>query len=263
MRAGTRFLSIVIMRQDSRRPGRLPRRSTRTIMTSRVTTRLPLDLPDRSRTRRLSTHPPSTVLVRYYVIVLIRTPARRLKSCCPRLTRLLVSAMNDEASSDGSSAAGPALPAGVLKTRTAWAGDELEMDHTREQIRRGADDEVDHQATHAAVDISQFHNKEVGSGYQARHVVRQKTGPGSDGIKVRGLTGGTSSFGETEGRGEKMESDKKKKKKAKKTKKNNSMSAKRKRDTDDNHDKYRVADQYLQCKGVREFRIEIEKILRE
>lgn len=127
--------------------------------------------------------------------------------------------MNDEASSDGSSAAGPALPAGVLKTRTAWAGDELEMDHTREQIRRGADDEVDHQATHAAVDISQFHNKEVGSGYQARHVVRQKTGPGSDGIKVRGLTGGTSSFGETEGRGEKMESDKKKKKKAKKTKK--------------------------------------------
>mmetsp|Transcript_25378 Transcript_25378/g.54904 ORF Transcript_25378/g.54904 Transcript_25378/m.54904 type:complete len:175 (-) Transcript_25378:33-557(-) len=174
--------------------------------------------------------------------------------------------MNDEASSEGSSAAGPALPAGVLKTRTAWAGDELEMDHTREQIRRGADDDDEHQSTHAAVDISQFHNKEVGSGYQARHVVRQKTGPGSDGMKVRGLTGGASSFRETEDRGKKTESDKKKKEKEKKKKEKNkykSMSAKRKRDTDDSHDKYGVADRYLQCTGVREFRIEIEKILRE
>ena len=43
---------------------------------------------------------------------------------------------DEGAPSDGS--AGPALPAGVLKTRTAWsgAGDDMEMEHQREQYRR-------------------------------------------------------------------------------------------------------------------------------
>lgn len=165
----------------------------------------------------------------------------------------LANDMSDDASSDGSDAAGPALPAGVLKTRTAWAGDQLEMDHTREHIRRGgADTDADHQASHhAAVDISQFQNTEVGSGYQARHVVRQKTGAGSDGMKVRDMTGCVLS--DTKDGGGKRESEKKIKNKSE------PVAAKRKRD--DDHGKYKVADEYLKCKGVREFRLELEKIL--
>lgn len=159
--------------------------------------------------------------------------------------------MNDDVSSDGSSDAGPALPAGVLKTRTAWAGDQLEMDRTREQIRRGADDKI-----HAAVDISQFQNKEVGSGYQARHVVRQKTGSGTDGVKVRDMTGCALS---SDKKGREVKSEPNKRKKSK----NESSSSKRKRDIGASHDKHTMADEYLQCKGVRDFRIEIEKILRE
>ena len=45
--------------------------------------------------------------------------------------------MNAGASSDeGSDAGGPALPAGVLKSSTAW-GDDLELRHKRERIRQG------------------------------------------------------------------------------------------------------------------------------
>ena len=63
-----------------------------------------------------------------------------------------------------------------------WAGDELEMQHQMKQLR---DIDCNAKNTTTAVDLSQFRNEEVGVGYQARGVIRQrgaKNGPsGSNG----------------------------------------------------------------------------------
>ena len=163
--------------------------------------------------------------------------------------------LNDGASSDdeGSAAGGPALPAGVLRSSTAW-GDDLEMKHKRERIRQGQD-AGDGADQHAAVDINQFRNVEVGRGYQARHVVRQKTGNEDvgGGMKVRDMTGGASVK-------ERTTSDRTDNKPTKETDKSSKRSKKHKEKTDAT-DKRNMADQYLKCKGVREFRLELEKIL--
>jgi len=70
---------------------------------------------------------------------------------------------------DDGSDCGPSLPAGVLRSRGGWAGDSLEIDHQREALQNSGNNK----ATHAAVDLSQFRNEEVGKGYQAKHVIRQ------------------------------------------------------------------------------------------
>ena len=65
---------------------------------------------------------------------------------------------------DGES--GPALPRGVLRPKgRGWAGEELELER---KVNEGE------KKSFAAVDKSQFYNMEVGVGYQARGVVRQK-----------------------------------------------------------------------------------------
>ena len=168
--------------------------------------------------------------------------------------------MNAGASSDeGSDAGGPALPAGVLKSSTAW-GDDLEMKHKRERIRQGQDVA----AEHTAVDINQFRNVEVGSGYQARHVVRQRTGNeggSSDGMKVRDMTGGTSASATEEGIKSDRDGAKGREKRKDKEAKASDKSSKRSKKYNAKKDSENIADQYLKCKGVREFRLELEKIL--
>ena len=77
--------------------------------------------------------------------------------------------------SDDSDDRGPDLPAGVLRSRGGWQGDALEIEHQRERLR--AADAADGRSApraHAAVDLAQFRNEEVGRGYQAKHVVRQR-----------------------------------------------------------------------------------------
>ena len=72
--------------------------------------------------------------------------------------------------SDGSSSSDEAdrfLP----KSKKGWQGDHLELEHQRESFLEHKDKSV------AAVDISQFQNHEVGQGYQAKHVVRQRQAP--------------------------------------------------------------------------------------
>ena len=164
--------------------------------------------------------------------------------------------LNDGASSDdeGSAAGGPALPAGVLRSSTAW-GDDLELKHKRERIRQGQDG-GNGADQHAAVDINQFRNVEVGIGYQARHVVRQKTGNEEvgGGMKVRDMTGGASGK-------ERTKSDRTDNKPTKETDKSSKRSKKHKDTCKTDADKQNVADQYLKCKGVREFRLELETIL--
>ena len=54
------------------------------------------------------------------------------------------------------------------KHRGGW-GEDMELAHQKGSISTSKTSSV------VAVDLNQFRNTEVGSGYQARHVVRQKT----------------------------------------------------------------------------------------
>jgi hypothetical protein len=86
---------------------------------------------------------------------------------------------------DHADTGGPAEPPrGVTKRRRGgWQGEEMEMTHQRDAFRE------DKSKAHAAVDISQFQNHEVGKGYQAKHVVRQRSGKESSSGKMQDMTG--------------------------------------------------------------------------
>lgn len=75
------------------------------------------------------------------------------------------------------------LPRGVIRQRGGWEGEELEMRHQQEVFRSGRDPAI------AAVDIRQFQNHVVGEGYQARHVVRQPTVSDPSTMKIKDMTG--------------------------------------------------------------------------
>jgi hypothetical protein len=82
---------------------------------------------------------------------------------------------SDEGGSDTSSNLGrPSLPEGVLRKRGAiWEGEEMELEHYRED-RLSGEKRRKHD-TAVAVDLAQFQNTAVGQGYQAKHVIRQRT----------------------------------------------------------------------------------------
>ena len=138
---------------------------------------------------------------------------------------------------------GPNLPAGVLRKRGGWE-DTLGFEIQREKLREGSDEKVS-----AAVDLSQFRNEEVGKGYQAKHVVRQK-GAEKAATGVVDMSGGTE-FSKIEREG-------------------GSSLKKRSRDDDgeeDRGDRKRPPDtppqSYLKCKGMRDFVKEIDSILQQ
>jgi hypothetical protein len=65
---------------------------------------------------------------------------------------------------------------------SGWDGDDMELEHLKETGRllkdgRGlsSQDQSQSASAYAAVDLSKFRNTEVGQGYQAKHVIRQKT----------------------------------------------------------------------------------------
>ena len=132
---------------------------------------------------------------------------------------------------------GPDLPAGVLRSRGGWDdANNLEIEHQRERLK-GAHDAPNKSLSHAAVDLSQFRNEEVGKGYQAKHVVRQREGKSSTVSGLVDLSGGKFS---------KVKGDT--------TKKRSHDGA---TDSDDR------LDAYLNCEGMRAFRREINKILKQ
>lgn len=96
-------------------------------------------------------------------------------------------------SSDDSDDGARHLPAGVLCSRGGWADmNGYEVEHQRERLRRadnhaGSDDDVT-KTTNAAVDLSQFRNEEVGKGYKAKHVVRQRDASSS--VAIKDMSGG-------------------------------------------------------------------------
>jgi hypothetical protein len=64
---------------------------------------------------------------------------------------------------------------------SGWDGDNMELEHLRESGRLLKDGKglplqgSQSSSAYAAVDLSKFRNTEVGQGYQAKHVIRQKT----------------------------------------------------------------------------------------
>ena len=102
--------------------------------------------------------------------------------------------------------------------KRGWQGSSMELEHQQDSSRNKKRKNV------AAMDVKQFHNTEVGEGYQARHVVRQPS-KRDDKETVVDMTGGK---------------DFKTEKQLPKTKR---------------------FEKLIECKGLREFRKEIEKIL--
>jgi len=159
---------------------------------------------------------------------------------------------SDDDSSASSS--GPALPRGVLKTRAGWAGEELEREHSA--TTKGTAGAV------AAVDLSQFRNTEVGKGYQARHVIRQRTA--ADG----GESSQKKDMAQPEPASLKEDNNNKKKKIKKRQKKEekdgeevdedaNRLSSRDRKKTK----KGAKVSKYLESQGIREFRKELESIV--
>jgi hypothetical protein len=115
-------------------------------------------------------------------------------------------------------------PVKVNQKRRGWQGEELEINHQRESLQSGKDK----QGVAAAVDIRQFQNFKVGEGYQAKHVVRQRSAnPSGASLPIKDMTGGA-----TFAQGENKD---------------------HKKDTGDRN--------YIQNVGLRDFRKEIESIL--
>lgn len=73
---------------------------------------------------------------------------------------------------------------GGRRHRGGWQGDHLELQHSMDMRRS----DTQHDDTVVAVDLSQFRNTEVGRGYQAKHVVRQKGLPEQEAVPRRHRT---------------------------------------------------------------------------
>ncbi|KAG7363929.1 hypothetical protein IV203_037131 [Nitzschia inconspicua] len=83
---------------------------------------------------------------------------------------------DDELQDDGLSSSHPAMAFAARQKRKGWQGEELELEHRRQQMMAKPPSGTE-TTTVTAVDLNQFRNTEVGEGYQAKHVVRQRTAP--------------------------------------------------------------------------------------
>jgi len=144
------------------------------------------------------------------------------------------------------------LPAGVLRSRGGWADmNGYEVEHQRERLRRaddhaGSGDDDVTKTTHAAVDLSQFRNEEVGKGYKAKHVVRQRDVSSSVAMKgVVDMSGGA--YMSTNKRCQDQDYVRKKGEKI----------------ALDSKSDVPCFESYLRSKGVRDFIKEIDKILKQ
>jgi hypothetical protein len=120
------------------------------------------------------------------------------------------------------------LPFAAAPRQRGWAGEALEVNHTREQFRQGTTSEF------TAVDLKQFHNTIVGVGYQAKGVIRQKTGAIDEATTAQDV------------RTKQKEEPRKRSKRERKHQGDGKMQR---------------LERYLQCAGIREFRRQIEEIL--
>jgi hypothetical protein len=151
------------------------------------------------------------------------------------------------AASSSSSSSSQGVPRGAVgyrpqERRGGWEGEHLEREREREVDQDGAAAPSSRAAV--AVDLEQFRNYRVGEGYQARHVVRQRTAaPARHGAAGAGASGAT----------ETADSDKR-------------PSGRERRVAGDRQGKTPDGtpdelDRYLECEAFRTFRRELDKIL--
>ena len=123
----------------------------------------------------------------------------------------------------------PSVPVAYSTKRRGWDGDHLEL--SREQPS------VEDLASHTAVNLGQFRNEQIGIGYQAKHVVRQRSVPDTL-VDINDMT--------------------------QKTTINPTIGTKRKHEKLDKVDTglkpVNRLQQYLNCKGMRQFRKELTSI---
>lgn len=117
---------------------------------------------------------------------------------------------------------GPEIPHGMHQSRKrGWGGGDMEIQHQRESSRK------DKQKHVAAVEVGQFQNTVVGEGYQAKHVIRQPSKQATV-AKLVDMTGGRTFHDDSKKSNLKSRFDK---------------------------------STYIESKGLRDFRKEIERIL--
>ncbi|KAL7467103.1 hypothetical protein ACHAXS_007368 [Conticribra weissflogii] len=138
------------------------------------------------------------------------------------------------------------IPSGVLRSRGGWDGENLEIDHQRERIRSGI-----HESEPSTVDLSQFRNVEVGKGYQAKHVIRQRDALSKNSQKIVDMSGGK--FANMREEDEDIQLDSCSKKRENTGCYDGRKLKKQQRET--------TIDSYLKCNGMRDFVKELDKIL--
>jgi hypothetical protein len=153
-----------------------------------------------------------------------------------------------------------------VSRKRGWAGDEMEMKHRMQQLSSTDSNQL----AATAVDLSQFRNVEVGKGYQAKGVVRQRTFETSgmeQKLKVIDMSKKAVSSDndningdETNGKNNKQSSS------GKRSSHDKRKSRKQQRKREKDRDVYcqeEGINKYLRNENLRKFRKEIEKIFVE
>ena len=150
------------------------------------------------------------------------------------------------------------LPSATRK-KSGWAGDEMEMEHLRERQReqqqQASSSSGDHRKDSVAVDLNQFRNTKVGSGYQAKGVIRQSSCLEPKGGMIINMSEPKVKDEDDKVSSKRYEEDKKKRKHKRRKKDQSKM--KKKTNTNE------AIEKYIACKAIRDFRKEIDKILNE
>ena len=194
---------------------------------------------------------------------------------CSRTESLLtiVSPMNSPSSSNNEND-DYRLPSATRK-RSGWAGEEMELEHHRQtQQQHRLED-----SSAVAVDLNQFRNTQVGSGYQAKGVIRQRGGGSNEEsfkerVAVLDLSKPSRRSSDDGDDHDSRKDDDDNVVVGKKTRTHNSRKSKRRKKEMSKSKSKHVNDReangvdtsverYLQCKGIRDFRKEIDKILQE
>jgi len=124
------------------------------------------------------------------------------------------------------------------RRKGCWAGEEMEMTH---QSKQRNDSKDSREKTYAAVDLSQFRNTEVGVGYQAKGVIRQR------------------SLISDKEKGDILKDMKRDEKEVKEEDCQEHREAKRSRILEKlEPESFSSVDQYLECDGLRKFRLELD-----
>mmetsp|Transcript_22168 Transcript_22168/g.28684 ORF Transcript_22168/g.28684 Transcript_22168/m.28684 type:complete len:163 (+) Transcript_22168:82-570(+) len=131
-------------------------------------------------------------------------------------------------------------------SKRGWEGQEMEMRHARDTWNNPKSADADGVV---AVDLEQFRNHQVGEGYQAKFVVRQRTGHEEE-------QQGDPSKGKGRERKRSKREESSDKNDATRSSQHGKAAVANKAENDDSNPILR----YLQCEGLRRFRLEIAKI---